>query len=123
MIKILVVEDNEINQSLIKRRLEKRGFEILISSDGVEGLKQMKEWSPDLVLLDLSLPKMDGWEVAKNAKADQTIKQIPIIALTAHAMDGDREKAIEAGCDEYENKPIEIKSLMEKIEKLLNENK
>ena len=118
MKKILVIEDNEINQDLILRRLKKKGFEVVIASDGEEGLKLIGEISPDLILLDMSIPKMDGWQVAQASKSNPETKNIPIIALTAHAMQGDREKALEAGCDEYETKPIQFKQLLSKIEKL-----
>ena len=119
MKKILVIEDNEINQDLIIRRLKKQGFDVCFASDGEQGLKLIKQDNPDLVLLDMSLPKMDGWSVAKASKGDPGTQDIPIIALTAHAMQGDREKAIEAGCDEYETKPIQFKQLLTKIEKLV----
>ena len=118
MKKILVIEDNEINQDLILRRLKKKGFEVVIAGDGEEGLKLIGELLPDLVLLDMSLPILDGWQVAQASKSAPETKNIPIIALTAHAMQGDREKALEAGCDEYETKPIQFKQLMSKIEKL-----
>lgn len=116
---VLVVEDNEINQDLIKRRLIKKDFQVIMASDGEEGLEMIKTHNPNIVLLDLSLPKMNGWDVAKNIKADSKFNKIPIIALTAHAMDGDREKALNAGCDEYEVKPINYDSLFEKIHSLL----
>lgn len=118
MKKILIVEDNEINQDVLSRRLERKGFQVLIASDGEEGLECIKSQRPDLVLLDMSLPKIDGWTVAKMSKQDESIKDIPIIALTAHAMEGNKEKALAAGCDEFETKPIQFKQLLEKIEKL-----
>ena len=116
---ILVIEDNEINQDLISRRLQKKGYKVQVANDGEEGLESMKKSKPDLVLLDMSLPKMDGWAVAKVCKETPELHAIPIIALTAHAMQGDREKALEAGCDEYETKPIQFKQLLEKIEKFV----
>ena len=118
MKKILVIEDNEMNQDLILRRLKKKGFEVLLAVDGEEGLKMIRESTPDLILLDMSIPKKDGWTVAKECKEDPALEGIPIIALTAHAMQGDREKALAAGCDEYESKPIEFKQLMVKIDRL-----
>jgi two-component system cell cycle response regulator DivK len=119
MVTILVIEDNEMNQDLISRRLKKKGFNVEIASDGELGLRMLKENSPDLVLLDMNLPKIDGWEVARISKSDLQTQNIPIIALTAHAMRGDREKALDAGCDEFETKPIRLKQLLEKIEKLV----
>ena len=119
MKKILVIEDNKLNQDLIIRRLQKRGYEVLLASDGAEGLEMIRKELPDLILLDLSLPVIDGWDVAKEAKLDNLVKGIPIIALTAHSMPGDRDKAIEAGCDEYETKPVRFKILIEKIERLV----
>jgi CheY-like chemotaxis protein len=119
MARILVVEDNEINQELIIRRLQKRGYEVDMAENGVDGLEMARTTRPGIVLLDMSLPEMDGWEVASRIRADETIKHMPIIALTAHAMDGDRQKALDAGCDEYETKPIDFPALLEKIERLI----
>ncbi len=115
---VLVIEDNEINQELIKRRLEKRGFKVDIASDGESGLKLVQEIMPDLILLDISLPRMDGLEVVKTLKANPQLSRIPVIALTAHAMEGDRQKALQAGFDEYESKPVKIDQLLTKMEKL-----
>ena len=115
MAKILLVEDNEMNRDMLSRRLIKRGFEVAIAVDGQQGLDMAGSESPDLILLDMSLPVMDGWDVARNLKSDNELKNIPVIALTAHAMSGDREKALEAGCDEYDTKPVEFKRLLEKI--------
>ena len=119
MAKILLVEDNEMNRDMLSRRLKRRGFDMVIAIDGQEGLEMAGQESPDLVLLDLSLPKVDGWEVAKQLKADAATSGIPIIALTAHAMAGDRERAMEVGCDEYDTKPIDMKRLLEKINTML----
>ena len=119
MAKILLVEDNEMNRDMLSRRLKRRGFDMVIAIDGQEGLEMASQENPGLILLDLSLPKVDGWEVARRLKADATTSGIPIIALTAHAMAGDREKAMEAGCDEYDTKPIDMKRLLEKINTML----
>ena len=119
MAKILLVEDNEMNRDMLSRRLKRRGFDMVIAIDGQEGLEMAGQESPELILLDLSLPKVDGWEVARQLKADATTSGIPIIALTAHAMAGDREKAMEAGCDDYDTKPIDMKRLLEKINTML----
>ena len=120
MAKILIVEDNPKNRDMLSRRLIKRGYEIVMAEDGQEGIDMTTSESPDLILLDMSLPVVDGWGVAKHLKGDDTTKDIPIIALTAHAMSGDREKTLEAGCDEYETKPIRLTELLEKMETLLN---
>lgn len=117
MKKILVIEDNEINQDLMTRRLKKKGYEVGLATDGEIGLQMITSFQPDLVLLDMNLPKIDGWSVAKASKSNEHTKHIPIIALTAHAMHGDREKAVAAGCDDYESKPIAFDALMAKIEK------
>jgi len=119
MAKILVVEDNETNQKIIVRRLEKRGYEMVIASDGQEGVDQGRAQAPDLILMDMSLPIIDGWEATRQLKAAAETQRIPIIALTAHAMVGDREKALAAGCDDYDVKPIELERLLGKIEALL----
>ncbi len=119
MAKILLVEDNEMNRDMLSRRLERRGYQIVIAVDGAEGVAKAKSESPDLILLDMSLPVLDGWEAARQLKGDASTKAIPIIALTAHAMAGDREKALEAGCNDYDTKPIELPRLLEKITTLL----
>ena len=119
MAKILIIEDNEMNRDMLSRRLIKKGFEVEIAVDGQAGHDMAHESKPDLILLDMSLPIMDGWEVARRLKAHDETKGIPIIALTAHAMAGDREKSLEAGCDAYETKPVELPSLLAAIEKLL----
>ena len=121
MSRILIVEDNEMNRDMLKRRLERREFEVLVAVDGVQGVKMIKSEKPDIVLMDMSLPEMDGWTATKTAKADDDIKQIPIIALTAHAMSGDREKALEAGCDDYETKPIDFERLLGKVNQFINQ--
>lgn len=120
MAKILLVEDNEMNRDMLSRRLERRGFEVSIALDGAEGLEKATSERPDLILLDMSLPVMDGWEAAKLLKQRPATAAIPIIALTAHAMSGDRERALEVGCDDYDVKPIEFERLLEKMRVLLN---
>lgn len=120
MAKILIVEDNELNRDMLSRRLIKRGYEIVLAVDGGEGLAKAGTDKPDLILLDMSLPVMDGWQVARALKASEQLKVIPVIALTSHAMAGDREQALAAGCDDYDTKPIELPRLLEKIEKHLN---
>jgi len=119
MAKILLVEDNEMNRDMLSRRLIKKGFEVVMAVDGQKGLEMATSETPDIILLDMSLPIMDGWEVARNLKADDALKSIPVIALTAHAMAGDREKTLEAGCDEYDTKPIEFKRLLGKINDMI----
>ncbi|MCU0534805.1 MAG: response regulator [Hydrococcus sp. Prado102] len=119
MKKILLVEDNEMNRDMLSRRLSRKGYQVLIAVDGSQGVAMTISEKPDLVLMDMSLPVIDGWEATRQLKANPETKAIPAIALTAHAMSGDREKALEAGCDEYETKPIELPRLLEKIEALL----
>ena len=121
MAKILLVEDNELNRDMLSRRLIRRGFDVAIAVDGGQGADMAVSESPDLILLDMSLPVMNGWEVAQKLKADSATQNIPIIALTAHAMGGDREKALDAGCNEYETKPVEFKRLLEKMNGFLEE--
>jgi CheY-like chemotaxis protein len=116
---ILIVEDNEMNRDMLSRRLRRRGYEIVIATDGEAGVAAAARHRPDLVLMDMSLPVIDGWEATRRIKADPTTSTIPIIALTAHAMSGDRERAIAAGCDDYDTKPIELPSLIEKIGRLI----
>ena len=113
--KILLVEDNEMNRDMLSRRLERKGFEVTMAKDGGEGVELAKSSNPDIILMDMSLPVLDGWEATRKIKADDQTANIPVIALTAHAMSGDREKAIEAGCDEYDTKPIDLNRLLEKI--------
>jgi two-component system cell cycle response regulator DivK len=119
MPKILLVEDNEMNRDMLSRRLEKRGYTLAIAADGGVGVALAKSELPDLILMDMSLPVIDGWEATKQLKADPATKGIPIIALTAHAMDSDRVKALEAGCDDFDTKPVELTRLLVKIEELL----
>lgn len=123
MPKILLVEDNELNRDMLSRRLARKKYEVLVAVDGKEGVVMAGSVAPDLILMDMSLPVMDGWEATRQLKASPETKAIPIIALTAHAMSGDREKAIEAGCDDYDTKPIELPRLLAKMEALLGEKK
>lgn len=116
MAKILVVEDNEVNRDMLSRRLTRRGYEVLIAVDGQEGIEMALSHSPDLILMDMSLPVMDGWEATRRLKAAPETQKIPIIALTAHALMSDREQAFEVGCDDYETKPIDFPRLIEKLE-------
>ena len=120
MSKILIVEDNEMNRDMLSRRLMRKGFEIVMAEDGQKGVDMSKSENPDLILMDLSLPVMDGWEATSTIKSDPETNSIPIIVLTAHAMAGDREKALAAGADEYDTKPIEFKRLLGKIKDFLN---
>jgi CheY-like chemotaxis protein len=119
MTRVLLVEDNEINRDMLSRRLIRRGFEILIAIDGAEGVKMAQSSQPDLILMDMSLPIIDGWEATRQIKALPITRHIPIIALTAHAMAGDRDRCLQAGCDEYDTKPIEFARLLAKINVLL----
>ena len=119
--KVLLVEDNEMNRDMLSRRLTKRGFNVIIAVDGREGIDLAKKEMPDVILMDMSLPEIDGWEATKRIKAGDATKNIPLIALTAHAMAGDREKALQAGCDDYDTKPIDFQRLLEKIEKALGQ--
>ena len=121
MAKILIVEDNEMNRDMLSRRLIRKGFEIVMAEDGQKGVEMSKSENPDLILMDLSLPIMDGWQATTSIKSDDQTKNIPIIVLTAHAMAGDREKALDAGADEYDTKPIEFKRLLGKIKEFLND--
>ena len=116
---ILLVEDNEMNRDMLRRRLEKRGFKVLTAEDGAQALHTAKGHAPDLILLDMSLPLVDGWTAAAELKADESTRSIPVIALTAHAMDGDRQKAMSAGCDDYDTKPVDLQRLLVKILALL----
>ena len=119
MAKILFVEDNELNRDMLSRRLQRREHEVLLAVDGKEGLEKIKSERPDIVLMDMGLPVMDGWEATTNAKSDDEIKSIPIIALTAHALESDRQKALDCGADDFDTKPIDFKRLLQKIEDLL----
>jgi two-component system, cell cycle response regulator DivK len=118
--KILLVEDNELNRDMLSRRLVHKGYKVIIAVDGEESIKMAQSAMPDIILMDMSLPSIDGWEATTRIKGNPRTKNIPIIALTAHAMVGDKEKAIQAGCDDYETKPIEFSQLLEKIQSLLN---
>ncbi len=120
MPRILLVEDNEMNRDMLSRRLARKGFEAVIAEDGQKGVDMTQSENPDLVLMDMSLPVVDGWEATRRLKASEKTKHIPIIALTAHAMAGDREKTLKAGCDDYDTKPIDLPRLLEKINALLN---
>ncbi len=117
---ILIVEDNELNRDMLTRRLERRGYQTLVAVDGEQGLDVARQSLPNLILMDMSLPVMDGWEATRRLKNAPETSNIPIVALTAHAMSGDRERALEAGCDEYDTKPVEFPRLVMKIEALLN---
>jgi CheY-like chemotaxis protein len=119
MAKILLVEDNEMNRDMLSRRLLRKGFEVVIAVDGGQAVAMAESERPDLILMDMSLPVIDGWEATRRVKTDTKTAHIPVIALTAHAMSGDREKALDAGCDDYDTKPIEMPRLLEKIEALL----
>jgi two-component system cell cycle response regulator DivK len=119
MTTILIVEDNEMNRDMLSRRLERKGYNVLIAVDGEKGVEVARANMPDLILMDMSLPVVDGWEATRRLKADDRLKHIPVIALTAHAMANDRDKALEAGCDEYDTKPIELPRLLSKMEALL----
>jgi two-component system, cell cycle response regulator DivK len=123
MPRVLLVEDNEMNRDMLSRRLARKQYEVLVAVDGKEGVVMAGSVAPDLILMDMSLPVMDGWEATRQLKASPETKDIPIIALTAHAMSGDREKAMEAGCDDYDTKPIELSRLLAKMEALLGEKK
>jgi CheY-like chemotaxis protein len=117
--KILLVEDNEMNRDMLSRRLKRNGYDVVIAIDGQQGVDMAASETPDLILMDMSLPVIDGWEATRRVKANEATRGIPVIALTAHAMAGDREKAIEAGCEDYDTKPVEITRLLEKITTLL----
>jgi two-component system, cell cycle response regulator DivK len=119
MTKILLVEDNEMNRDMLSRRLARKGFDVVMAVDGSEAVTMAQSEHPDLILMDMSLPVIDGWEATRLVKTSEVTAHIPVIALTAHAMSGDREKALSAGCDDYDTKPIEMPRLLEKIEALL----
>lgn len=121
MAKILLIEDNEMNLDMLSRRLERRSYSVLIATDGAKGLEIAGAERPDLILMDMSLPVLDGWEATRRLKSDPELRHIPIIALTAHAIAGDRERCLAAGCDEYESKPVKFPSLLAKIEQFLGE--
>jgi two-component system, cell cycle response regulator DivK len=119
MTKVLLVEDNEMNRDMLSRRLIRRGFQVVFAMDGQQGIDLARSERPDVILMDMSLPIIDGWEASRRLKADDATRSVPLIGLTAHAMSGDREKAIEAGCDDYDTKPVELDRLIGKIERLL----
>ena len=119
MTKILLVEDNEMNRDMLSRRLERKGYAVTIAVDGQQAVDIAAADPPTLILMDMSLPVLDGWEATRRIKADVRTKHVPVIALTAHAMQGDEQKAREAGCDDYDTKPVELQRLLEKMEKLL----
>ena len=123
MSKILIVEDNEMNRDMLSRRLERKGYEVVMAEDGQKGVDMSRSESPNLILMDLGLPIMDGWEATRTLKASEEMRKIPVIALTAHPMAQDREKALGAGCDDYDTKPIELPRLIKKIEDLLQISK
>jgi two-component system cell cycle response regulator DivK len=117
--KILLVEDNEMNRDMLSRRLLRNGYQVVLAGDGGEGLAMARAESPDLILMDMSLPVLDGWEATRQLKSEPKTREIPVIALTAHAMAGDRQKALSAGCDDFDTKPVELPRLLTKIEALL----
>ena len=119
MSKILIVEDNEMNRDMLSRRLERKGYDVVMAEDGKKGVDMSKSENPDLILMDLSLPVMDGWEATSTIKRNEETKRIPIIVLTAHAMAGDREKALDSGADEYDTKPLDFKRLLGKIKEFI----
>jgi two-component system, cell cycle response regulator DivK len=123
MTKVLVVEDNEMNRDMLSRRLTRRGFQVIFAVDGQQGVDLARSERPDIILMDMSLPVMDGWEATRRVKSDDTTRGVPVIGLTAHAMAGDREKAIDAGCDDYDTKPVELERLIGKMERLLGAGK
>jgi CheY-like chemotaxis protein len=119
MAKILLVEDDDLNRDMLSRRLQRKGHELLLAADGMQAILMAESETPDLVLLDMSLPVIDGWEVARRLKASPTTARVPVVALTAHAMAGDRERALAAGCDDYDTKPIDFPQLLARLEALL----
>jgi len=121
MAKVLLVEDNEMNRDILFRRLSRRGYVVVFAVDGQQGVEMARSENPDIILMDMSLPIIDGWEATRRVKSDNAIRDVPVIGLTAHAMSGDREKALEAGCDDYDTKPVEFDRLISKIERLLSQ--
>ncbi len=119
MAKILLVEDNEMNRDMLSRRLERKGYAVILAADGEEGVQMAQNEAPDLILMDMGLPVLDGWQATRQLKSDAATRPIPVIALTAHAMAEDREQALAAGCDDYDTKPVELPRLLLKIEALL----
>lgn len=120
MARILLVEDNEMNSDMLSRRLKRRGFEVIIAVDGRDGIEMTLSERPDLILMDMSLPELDGWEATRRLKTDEATRAIPVIGLSAHAMSTDRARALDSGCDEYDTKPVNLPRLLGKIERLLN---
>jgi CheY-like chemotaxis protein len=120
MPKILLVEDNAMNRDMLSRRLERKGYQVVLAPDGQSGLEMTRAQAPDLILMDMGLPDLDGWEVTRRLKADPATRHVPVIALTAHATSSDREEALEAGCDDFDTKPIDLPHLLAKIEALLS---
>jgi len=123
MPRILLVEDNEMNRDMLSRRLVRHGFEVVLAVDGIHGIAMARSELPDLILMDMSLPRLDGWSATTRLKTDETTRRIPVIALTAHAMVSDREKAMRVGCDDYDSKPVEFSRLLSKIERQLGASK
>jgi len=123
MVKILLVEDNEMNRDMLSRRLTRKNFEVITAENGNEGVAKTRTDNPDVILMDVNLPDIDGWEATRQLKKDESTQHIPIIALTAHAMSSDRDKSFDAGCDEYETKPVKFKQLLEKIQFVLDKAK
>jgi CheY-like chemotaxis protein len=123
MTKVLLVEDNEMNRDMLSLRLIRRGFDVVFAVNGKQGVDLARSEKPDIILMDMSLPIMDGWEATRSVKSDDATRSVPVIGLTAHAMSGDREKAIDAGCDDYDTKPVELDRLIGKIERLLGNGK
>jgi len=119
MSKILLIEDNESNRDMLSRRLQRRGYKVVIAVDGEQGIALAKSEKPELILMDISLPHLDGWEATRLIKASPETRSIPVIALTAHAMSGDREKCLEAGCEDYDTKPVDLERLLSKVQDLL----
>ncbi len=119
MAKVLLVEDNEMNRDMLSRRLTRKGYVVVVAKDGLDGVSMAGSEAPDIILMDMSLPEIDGWEATRRIKRAPETASIPVIALTAHAMASDREKAMEAGCDDFDTKPVELSRLLEKMEKLL----
>ena len=119
MAKVLLVEDNEMNRDMLSRRLQRRGYEVVLATDGAQAVDMAKAEVPDLILMDMSLPLLDGWEATRRIKADAETASVPVVALTAHAMSGDRGRALDAGCDDYDTKPIDLRRLLEKMQALL----
>ena len=120
MKRILIVEDNEMNREVLSRKLARSGYEVLLAADGLQGIERAQTQAPDLILMDLGLPEIDGWECVQRLRADDATRPIPIIALTAHAMVGDRQRAIDAGCDDFDTKPIDFAGLLTKMNRLLD---